>query len=184
LAKERNLPIDHKWNDQTQFGAAAKPHVFVDGEYVEVPYVHQEFPKMMYHADFVVHPLPGQDLGFTQIAQVVENEEEVKELGPEWKASLLEHGIETCPSAETLQSRKRSQAAAGANWRAALPNSNPNITDLHLQFLQAAGVEVKTLGDVYTFLAGMTSSQMKSFMQEAAEWEKKQSGQAAKAAKK
>src|SRR3954467_9496403 len=134
--REQNLPIDHKWHDLTQFGNMAKPHVFAEGEYLDIGVQTQnEYPKVKYHADFVAFPKDGQEYGFTELPQVVHDREEEEALGSDWKNNPADFGIVTAPDAAHSQAQKRARSAAGANWRAsALPNSNPDLTETHLQF--------------------------------------------------
>lgn len=40
-----NLPLDKNWKPDV--GARGQNHVYRDGEYVEVPYVFQEYPKQV-----------------------------------------------------------------------------------------------------------------------------------------
>jgi hypothetical protein len=172
MAKDKNLPVDHKWVQD--LGAMGKNHAFVDGEYVETTYVHQSYPKTKYHADYVHDRKEGQEYQFTQLPQTVLDMDEEILLGEDWKDSPAYFCIQTCPDAESQAKKKRAIAAAGANWRAAVPGANNQaLTEAHVHFLQANGMpEIKSLGDAYTFLSGMTSTQMSSFMKEAAEWGK------------
>lgn len=56
-----------------------------------------EYPKYMYHT--------------TEEPTVVNNPDELKELGPDWAESPAAFGVETAPSAESIAAAKRKAAA-------------------------------------------------------------------------
>src|SRR5437588_12853223 len=98
MAKElKNLPIDHKWHDTGTLGAMAKPHTYLDGEYVETSYDRNagEYPKMKYHEDFVANPKDGIEYAFTELPQIVHSREEEADLGADWKDSPGAVGVIT-----------------------------------------------------------------------------------------
>lgn len=180
--KDKNLPVDQKWNDTAPLGNMAFNHDFVDGEYVKKDYAHEEYPKMMYHADYLAHPTPGQELSFTQQAQRAENaDEETKLCDDGFSDSLAKLGIVTAPDAADELKKRKAAAAAGSDWRKSVNGGRPPIGEAHLEFLKAAGAQVETLADVYTFLAQMSSQQMNAFL---AEVEAAKKPAAAKAGKK
>lgn len=168
MAEPRNMAVDHSWD--TDLGARAANHEFRNGEYVEVPYIQQDFPKFKYHADYVHDKKEGVEYPFTAQAQLVNNAEEEAELGGGWKDSPADYGMVTAPDEEEVSKRKRAKAATGANWRSATSLPAVSINQHHLAFLQAQGMEINSLAQAYTFLATLTSTQMKSFMDEAAVW--------------
>lgn len=51
MAQVKNLPVDHNFNIKN--GERDKNHVYQDGEYVEVAYQFQEYPK--YVGDRIVN---------------------------------------------------------------------------------------------------------------------------------
>jgi len=168
MAEPKNLPIDYRW--KPELGVRDKSHELKSGEYVEVQYEHQEFPKFKYHADYVHQKEEGVEYPFTANAQVVNNAKEEAELGEEWKDFPGEHKIVTAPDAEEVASRQRKSAAAGANWRAAASLPAVVISDHHVAFLRAQGMNISGLSEAYAFLATLTSAQMKSLLDEAAGW--------------
>lgn len=174
--KGKNLPVDYRWHDNSLLGAMAKPHQYINGEYIEIPnFESVEFPKMMYHPDYVHNRRPDIEYGFTQLPQLAETESEAKALREKgFKDSPREAGVVTLPDAEAQQKRRAEVAAAGRDWRAHLPNAAPGVSEVHLRFLQSQGVEVQTLADAYAFLAKFTSQQMNQFMLDAKEWERGQ----------
>lgn len=165
MAKQtKNLPIDERWHDKTPLGNMAKNHSYVDGEYLESEYSHQEFPKMKYHPDFVAEKKDGVEYSYTQVAQQVNSREDEEELGEDWKDSPGELGIITAPDA-AFQNKKRKEAAS-RSWREAAMPDKQVIGEEHLEFLKAAGAPVKNMADVYTLLAQMTKQQCDAFMAE------------------
>jgi|SRR5579872_376312 len=156
MARTTNLPVDHAWSQIPN--PCKNSHIFKDGEYIESPWVREEYPKYKYHA--------------TLAPVLVNSEDEEIMLGDGWEDSPAKHGIVTAPSAEENHATKIKQAAAGANWKVALGvAAQNNITEEHIEFLQSFGrQDIKTIGDVYTFLTPMTSQQMKSFMDESGQW--------------
>jgi len=152
------------------------PHVFENGKYVKVDnFIPGEYPKAMYHADYVHNKKDGVEYGLTESAVTVNNRAEEEALGPEWKPSLIAHGIITAPDAEHLAKQKAEKSKAGANWRAALGAvPNEDLGQKHIDFLQANGMpEIKTLAELYNFAAKFTGQQMRSFLAEVAAWKPK-----------
>src|SRR5258708_23391580 len=168
MAEPRNMAIDHSW--KPDLGARGMNHEFKNGEYVEVSYTQREFPKFKYHADYVHDKKDGVEYPFTTQAQLVNNAEEEAELGAGWKDSPADYGIVTAPDAEEVSKRKRAKAATGSNWRAATSLPAVSVSEHHIAFLQSQGMDISSLAQAYTFLATLTSTQMKSFMEEAASW--------------
>jgi hypothetical protein len=178
MAEPKNLPIDYRW--RPELGVRDRNHVLKNGEYVEIEYEHKEFPKFKYHADYVPVKEEGVEYPFTAHAQLVNSAVEETELGPEWKDFPAEHNIVTAPDAEEVASRQRKSAAAGANWRAAAALPAVTITDHHVAFLRAQGMNISSLPEAYAFLATLSSAQMKSLLDEAEAW----SGEAVESGKK
>ena len=169
MPEPKNLPIDYRW--KPELGVRDRNHALKNGEYVEAEYEHQEFPKFKYHADYVHDKEDGVEYPFTAQAQLVSSAKEEAELGPEWKNFPAEHNIVTAPDAEEVAGRRRKSAAAGANWRAAASLPAVTITDRHVAFLRAQGMNISSQPETYAFLATLTSAQMKSFLNESIVWD-------------
>lgn len=163
----KNLPLEKDfYPDQ---GVMGKPHAFVNGSYEEKPYIHQEYPKAKYHADYVHDQKPTKEYGFNECAQIVNSKDEEDKLGPEWKdgPSMI-----TAPSAQDVSRVKKE---IGSSWRAAaaLPET---VTEYHVQFVQSQGMShITNVIELYKFLGGLSSAQMNDFMKEAAAWTPKKS---------
>lgn len=177
----KNLPVDHKWKPEN--GVRDKNHEYANGEYLETAYQHQEFPKTMFHPNYVHNRKEGIEYAFDQLPQVVNNVDELEQLGPDWKESPAEHNIVTAPDQAHTMRMKKDAAAKGKDWRAAVPGAGMSLTEEHLNYLKAAGADVKTMADMYALVAKWTSAQMQGFMEEVAKAGKEQKpGKGAKGA--
>lgn len=172
-SKGKNLPEDYNFSAEKMaeaWGPMAKNHVYTDGEYVPKPYIHQEYPKNKYHADYVHDQKPGIIYKFTESAQLVADAEEEKALGEDWKDSPLALGIMTLPDEKAVALRRIEEAKQGQNWRRGASIPTEQVTEKHLEFAQTNGVpNLNHMGDLYKFLATLTAAQMRDFMKEAAE---------------
>lgn len=172
----KNLPEDYNFTAEKQreaWGPMGKNHKFVDGEYIETPYIHVEYPKMKYHPDYVHEQKPGTAYGFTESAQLVNNPEEEKALGTDWKDTPGEVGKITAPDAKTVSIRRAEEAKEAGKWRKGANIPQEQVTDMHLEFARANGVpNLEGIADLYKFLATLTGAQFRDFMQEASEWAK------------
>lgn len=170
----QNKPPDFNFTAEKlnePLGERAKNHDFVDGEYVAKPYIHQPYPKMKYHPEYVHEQKDGIVYGFTECAQQVSSEEEEKALGQDWKDSPAAFGIVTAPDTRMVGLRRLEEAKQSGQWRKGANIPKEQVTEKHLEFAQANGVpNLETLGDLYGFLAKLSSAQMRDFMKEAAEW--------------
>lgn len=81
-------------------------HVYENGQYKAVPYIHQDYPKYKYH--------PKPDLrnkkAFTAI--VVKDEAEEAKLGSGWFDTPAAFGIISCPSVEQVEEQFLKELAA------------------------------------------------------------------------
>lgn len=157
-----NIHKQHRW---TQAGG-----------YVEDIYDRgkNEYPKVMYHRDYVHDKKEGLDYPHTANAVTVNSAEEEEELGPEWADNPAAHGHITAPDAAEILKRKRRAASEGADWRSAIGVPSADITELHVKFLQAHGrKDIENVAQAYQLLSTFTSAQMRSFLADAAAWGKK-----------
>lgn len=168
----QNKPDDYNYTAEKMrevWGPMGKNHVYADGEYTERPYIHQDFPKMKYHADYVHDQKPGTLYSFTESAQLVNNPEEEKALGEEWKNSPADFGIVTQPDTKSVQLKRLEEAKQGQSWRKGANIPNEEVNESHLEFARQSGVpNLEGLGDLYKFLATLTVPQMRDFMKESA----------------
>lgn len=167
----QNKPDDFNYTREKlneAIGERAKNHVYRDGEYVAVDYVHQEFPKVKYHADFVYQKNEGILYSFTESSQLVNNRQEEQELGDGWKDSPAAFGIVTQPDEKAVAMQRLADAKKGGSWRKGANIPDESVTENHLEFARSNGVpNLSSMGDLYKFLATLTAAQMRDFMKEA-----------------
>jgi hypothetical protein len=169
MAQVKNLPLETDfYPNHTKPKEYDRPHVFVNNEYVSQAPPASEYPKVKYHKDFVPNPVNGKDYGFNQVAQLVNNAEDEKRLGDDWKDSPADHGIVTAPNQQEVDEKRRSSAA---DWKAAAKLPGETVTERHIEFVQSQGmIQVTNIVELYKFLGELTGSQMTQFMKDAQAW--------------
>jgi hypothetical protein len=166
--KNKNLPLETDfYPNHTKPKAQDRPHIYDtnEREYVEADYVAKEYPKAMYHPDYIHEKKADRDYSFTECAQLVNSSKEEKSfIADGWLESPQ---CVTSPNAEQVAKKAREDSI---NWRKAAQLPYEGINERHIAFAQSQGLDIKSMADLYSLLKDFSGSQMQSFQRDAKKW--------------